>query len=129
MGSTTSPPVSLAPFAFDWVGGDIHGLQALSIKLSSYVPAITDVTTALDRRAGQLTGDGPGGWQGSAASAFTAAWGRDALAASAWARNSCTAPIPTRYDEKQRTRHRRRAGSHSSPQQPPASPPRHHQPS
>ena len=85
MGSTTNPPVSLAPFAFDWVGGDIHGLQALSIRLSSYVPAITDVTTALDRRAGQLTSDGPGGWQGSAASAFTAAWGRDALTAGALA--------------------------------------------
>jgi hypothetical protein len=23
MGSTTNPPVSLAPFAFDWVAGDI----------------------------------------------------------------------------------------------------------
>jgi len=83
MGSTTNSLVSLAPFAFDWVGGDIHGLQALSIKLSSYVPAITDVTAALERRAGQLTGDGPGGWQGSAASAFTTAWGRDALTAGA----------------------------------------------
>jgi hypothetical protein len=58
MGSTMNPPVSLAPFAFDWVGGDIHGLQALSIRLSSYVPAIVDVTTDLDRRAGQLTSDG-----------------------------------------------------------------------
>ena len=57
MGSSTNAPVSLAPFAFDWVGGDIHGLQALSIKLSSYVPAIIDVTTALDRRAGQLTSE------------------------------------------------------------------------
>ena len=27
MGSSTNAPVSLAPFAFDWVGGDIHGLQ------------------------------------------------------------------------------------------------------
>ena len=85
MGSTTSPPVSLAPFAFDWVGGDIHGLQALSIRLSSYVPAIVDVTTALDRRAGQLTSDGPGAWRGSAASAFTVSWGRDALTAGALA--------------------------------------------
>jgi hypothetical protein len=85
MGSTRNAPVSLAPFAFDWVGGDIHGLQALSVRLSSYVPAIVDVTTALDRRAGQLTGDGPGAWQGSAASAFTASWGRDALTAGALA--------------------------------------------
>ena len=85
MGSIEMPPVSLAPFAFDWVGGDIHGLQALSVRLSSYVPAIIDVTTALDRRAGQLTSDGPDGWQGSAALAFTAAWGRDALTAGALA--------------------------------------------
>jgi hypothetical protein len=26
MGSTTNPPVSLAPFAFDWVAGDIPRL-------------------------------------------------------------------------------------------------------
>jgi hypothetical protein len=85
MGSTKVAPVSLAPFAFGWVGGDIHGLQALSVRLSSYVPAIVDVTTALDRRAGLLTSDGPGAWRGSAASAFTASWGRDALTAGALA--------------------------------------------
>jgi hypothetical protein len=88
MGSTANPPpasVSLAPFAFDWVGGDIHGLQMLAIQLHGYVPATTDVTTALDRRAGQLTSDDPGGWQGSAASAFAASWSRDALAGGALA--------------------------------------------
>jgi hypothetical protein len=88
MGSTGNPPpasVSLAPFAFDWVGGDIHGLQMLAIQLHGYVPATTDVTTALDRRAGQLTSDDPGGWQGSAASAFAASWSRDALAGGALA--------------------------------------------
>ena len=40
--------MSLAPFAFDWIGGDIHGLQALAARLTSYVPALTDVTTALN---------------------------------------------------------------------------------
>jgi hypothetical protein len=85
LGSIKMAPVSLAPFAFDWVGGDIHGLQALSVRLSSYVPAIVDVTTALNRRAVQLTSDGPGTWRGSAASAFTASWGRDALTAGALA--------------------------------------------
>ena len=40
MASTTNPPVSLAPFAFDWVGGDIRGLQALAQSgCPSYVPA------------------------------------------------------------------------------------------
>jgi len=85
MGSTKMAPVALAPFAFDWVGGDIRGLQALSVRLLSYVPAIVDVTTALNRRAGQLTGDGPGAWRGSAASAFTASWGQDALTVGALA--------------------------------------------
>ena len=64
MGSSTNPPVSLAPFAFDWVGGDIHGLQALSIRLSSYVPAIVDVTTALDRRGGSADQRRAGGLAG-----------------------------------------------------------------
>jgi hypothetical protein len=63
------PPVPLAPFAFDWIGGDIHGLQALAARLSSYVPAMTDVITALERRATQLTSGTRDGWQGSAASA------------------------------------------------------------
>ena len=88
MGSTAPPakaPVSLAPFAFDWIGGDIHGLQALAARLSTYVPAMTDIITALDRRATQLTSDDRDGWQGSAASAFTASWHKDALAAAALA--------------------------------------------
>jgi hypothetical protein len=88
VGSPVSPakaPVSLAPFAFGWIGGDIHGLQALAARLSSYVPAMTDVITALDRRATQLTSDPRDGWQGSAASAFTASWQKDALAAAALA--------------------------------------------
>jgi hypothetical protein len=78
-------PVSLAPFAHNWIGGDIRGLAALAERLSSYVPAITDVTTALTRRANQLTGDTPGSWQGSAASAFTTSWHGDALATAALA--------------------------------------------
>jgi hypothetical protein len=75
----------LASFAYDWIGGDIHGLAALAGQLSSYVPTITDVTRALTRRADQLTGEAPGSWQGSAAAAFTTSWHGDALTAAALA--------------------------------------------
>lgn len=88
MGSTgpaAKLPVSLAPFAFGWIGGDIHGLQALGARLSAYVPAMTDVITALERRAARLTSNSRDGWQGSAAAAFTASWQKDALAAAALA--------------------------------------------
>ncbi len=83
--ASARPPVSLAPFAFDWIGGDIHGLQALAARLSTYVPAMTDVITALERRAIQLTSGTRDGWHGSAAAAFTASWQKDALAGTALA--------------------------------------------
>src|ERR1035438_4839534 len=67
----------LAPFAYDWVGGDIHGLHALAGTLFGYVPKVTDVTTALDKQVGRVVGDA--GWTGSAASAFSSAWQRDSL--------------------------------------------------
>ena len=85
MGSTTNAAGVAGPVRVR-LGGRGHPRPAGAVlRLSSYVPAIIDVTTALDRRAGQLTSDGPGGWQGSAASAFTASWGRDALTAGALA--------------------------------------------
>lgn len=62
---------------------NIRGLAALAAQLASYVPAITDVTTALTRRASQLTSGAPGGWQGSAAAAFATSSHNDALAAAA----------------------------------------------
>ena len=67
----------LAPFAYDWVGGDIHGLHAVAGTLFGYVPKVTDVTTALDKQVGRVVGDA--GWTGSAASAFSSAWQRDSL--------------------------------------------------
>ena len=39
-------PASLAPFAEDWVGGDIGGLQALAAELYGFVPEITGITAA-----------------------------------------------------------------------------------
>lgn len=62
----------LAPFAHNWVGGDIHGLAAFAGTLYGYLPGIEDVVTALDQKVSQIVGDA--GWQGAAASAFTANW-------------------------------------------------------
>jgi uncharacterized protein YukE len=70
-------PSALAPFAYDWVGGDIHGLSAFAGKMYDYVPEINGVTTALDKQVSRIVGDA--GWQGSAATAFANAWGRDSL--------------------------------------------------
>ncbi len=63
---------TLAPFSYDWVGGDIHGLAAFARTLYGYVPRFEDVVTALDKKVGQIVGDA--GWEGSAASAFTSNW-------------------------------------------------------
>ena len=62
----------LAPFSYDWVGGNIHGLAAFASTLYGYVPEMEDVITALNKKVGQIVGDA--GWEGSAASAFTANW-------------------------------------------------------
>ena len=51
----------LAPFAEDWVGGDIGGLHALATALYDFVPEITGVTAALNERSSRLTG-GDEGW-------------------------------------------------------------------
>jgi hypothetical protein len=75
---------SLAPFAADWVGGDIGGLRTLATTLYGFVPEITDITKALDEQVAQLTG-GDQGWLGPAAAAFSAAWHRDSVTADALA--------------------------------------------
>jgi uncharacterized protein YukE len=69
---------ALASFAEEWVGGDIRGLHALATTLYGYLPQITGVITALTQETSRLTG-GEHGWRGPAASAFTAAWRRDAV--------------------------------------------------
>lgn len=81
MGAGARSPASLPPFARDWVGGDIHGLSAYAETLYGYLPEIADVVTALNRKVSQIVGDA--GWQGSAASAFTKSWDRDATGATA----------------------------------------------
>jgi len=71
----------LASFAAQWVGADIRGLHALAATLYGYLPEITGVTATLSQEVSQLSQ----GWRGPAASAFSAAWSRDAAAAEALA--------------------------------------------
>jgi len=66
------PPTRLMPFAYDWVGGDIHGLSSLAGTLYGYPPNMADVVTALDKKVSQVVSDA--GWQGSAASSFSSHW-------------------------------------------------------
>jgi uncharacterized protein YukE len=65
-------PTRLMPFAYDWVGGDIHGLSSLAGTLYGYPPKMADVVTALDKKVSQVVSDA--GWQGSAASSFSNHW-------------------------------------------------------
>ncbi|HEV2377921.1 MAG TPA: hypothetical protein VGS19_37895 [Streptosporangiaceae bacterium] len=81
--SGAKSPSALAPFAYDWVGGDIHGLSAYAGTLYGYAPKINNVAAALNGKVSQIVGDA--GWQGSAASAFTKAWDHDATGAAALA--------------------------------------------
>ncbi|HEX4725115.1 MAG TPA: hypothetical protein VH333_21565 [Pseudonocardiaceae bacterium] len=74
-------PSTLAAFAYNWIGGDIHGLSAYSGTLYGYVPEITNVVTALDNRVQRIVGDAS--WTGTASSAFTKAWERDSSGATA----------------------------------------------
>jgi uncharacterized protein YukE len=83
VGSGSKAPSALAPFAHDWVGGDIHGLSAYAGTLYGYVPEIDNVATALGKKVGQIVGDAR--WQGSAAASFAKAWDRDSVAATALA--------------------------------------------
>ena len=83
MGAGAKSPSALAPFAHNWVGGNIHGLSAYAGTLYGYVPKLSDVATALDKKVSQIVGDA--GWKGSAAAAFSKAWQHDATGATALA--------------------------------------------
>jgi uncharacterized protein YukE len=80
MGTITGR-VALAPFAHDWVGGDIDGLAGLANTLYAYCPQVSGVAATLSAQVGQVVG--AAGWQGTAASAFAAAWERDSRTAAA----------------------------------------------
>jgi uncharacterized protein YukE len=66
---------SLAPFSYNWVGGNIRGLAALAGTLYGYAPKMDAVADALDGQVGQLVNGA--GWQGDAASSFKASWSKD----------------------------------------------------
>jgi uncharacterized protein YukE len=71
----------LAPFSHDWVGGNINGLAALAGTLYGYTPKMDAVADALDGQVHQLVN--AAGWQGEAASSFTASWSKDSQTARA----------------------------------------------
>jgi hypothetical protein len=77
---------SLAPFAYDWVGGDIHGLQMFGEQCSRAATEINSVDQALSRKVAAVVE--AGSWEGTAASAFSKAWNTDSRAgvqlAQAW---------------------------------------------
>jgi uncharacterized protein YukE len=77
---TVSP---LAAFSYDWIGGDIRGLQGIAETLYAYLPRVQDLVGTLSVTVTDLTSDSADGWQGKAASAFTAAWRKQALTAAA----------------------------------------------
>jgi uncharacterized protein YukE len=76
MAAGAKSPSALAPFAHNWVGGDIHGLSAYAGTLYGYAPKINDVASALNSKVSATVG--AAGWQGTASSAFSGAWNRDA---------------------------------------------------
>jgi uncharacterized protein YukE len=70
---------ALAPFSYDWIGGDIRGLSATAGTLYGYVPQLNAATSVLDSEVEDLVG--AAGWTGSAASAFEGQYQADAQAA------------------------------------------------
>jgi uncharacterized protein YukE len=77
---TVSP---LAAFCYDWIGGNIRGLHRIAETLYAYLPRVQNLVGTLSVTARDLTSDSPDGWQGTAASAFTAAWRKQAATAAA----------------------------------------------
>jgi uncharacterized protein YukE len=82
-GTSQSVLSALAPFSYDWIGGNIAGLASFAVRLEFYVPEIGEVVTGLDQQVAQIASDA--GWQGRAASAFAKAWEVDAVGATALA--------------------------------------------
>jgi len=77
---------SLAACAYDWVGGNFLGLEALEGECSTVAATLTDADHALSQQVSQIVSAGD--WRGSAADAFTSAWDKDSAAgaqlAEAW---------------------------------------------
>lgn len=77
---------SLAAFSYEWVGGDIRGLQALDKQCGQVASRIADADHALSHQVTSIVSGG--NWAGQAADSFADAWGRDSRAgaqlADAW---------------------------------------------
>jgi uncharacterized protein YukE len=79
---------ALAPHAYDWVGGNFSGLQALEGECSGVAATLTAADGLLSRHVSEVVS--AGGWHGAAADAFSSAWDEDSTAggqlAEAWQR-------------------------------------------
>lgn len=77
---------SLSGFSYDWVGGNIRGLQAFDEECRTVASRINDVDHTLARQVPSVVS--AGGWTGKAADSFARAWERDSRAgaqlAEAW---------------------------------------------
>lgn len=71
-------PSSLAPFSFNWVGGDIHGLSALAGALYGFSVRSERPASVLSGTVNRLVGDsGEPNYKGSAADNFKREFDRD----------------------------------------------------
>lgn len=78
--------MSLPSFAYQWVGGDIHGLDSFQTTCTVTASQLDDADRALSGQVSDVVGGA--GWTGSAADAFSGAWDKDSKAgaqlAGAW---------------------------------------------
>jgi hypothetical protein len=72
--------MSLASFAYRWVGGDISGLESFKSACTSAASGLANVDRALSGQVSRVVGSA--GWSGSAADAFSTAWNKDSTAGS-----------------------------------------------
>lgn len=72
--------MSLPPFAYRWVGGDIHGLDTFVTTCTSTASQLDDADRALSGQVSDVVAGA--GWTGSAAQAFSSAWDKDSKAGS-----------------------------------------------
>ena len=80
MGESVKSPSPLAPCAQNWMGADVVDLAAFSVTLYSYVPEISAMVTAVDRKVMAIV---HARWQDPVTEAFITAWERDSISATA----------------------------------------------
>src|SRR3569833_683549 len=71
-------PSALAPFSYNWVGGDIRGLSELARTLYGFADRSAEPASALRSTVDRLVSEsGDGTWKGSAAGNFRTKFGQD----------------------------------------------------